>query len=241
MDAMKILEKTKERLILAEEVSLHLSLFHPKEQEFARNLLSYLTESSTLSVAQWFHMERLANQIKVLTDPSQQMTVEGNFNGTLVMLRIAGEKLKRPLIRLLSDPEEGRPQGYFFTLKFRPERPSDGVTIVVGGWSGHGQAYVAGWIRDGRFQPHARNGGAPRPVLDKIQEFSKDPAQVMKASAAALGVCGFCLQTLSDPESKARGYGPICAENYGLPWGKVTEEVREKVQKIRTMDLNELF
>lgn len=33
------------------------------------------------------------------------------------------------------------------------------------------------------------------------------------------GVCQFCARELKTEESKARGYGPTCAKNNGLPWG----------------------
>ena len=34
--------------------------------------------------------------------------------------------------------------------------------------------------------------------------------------------CVFCARNLSTAESTAVGYGPICADNYGLPWGVVS-------------------
>ena len=46
-----------------------------------------------------------------------------------------------------------------------------------------------------------------------------DPLQAAKAHAALTGECSFCGAELSDERSKSVGYGPVCAENYGLPWG----------------------
>ena len=37
-----------------------------------------------------------------------------------------------------------------------------------------------------------------------------------------LGVCQFCGRELVNPESRTLGYGPVCAERYGLPWGHAT-------------------
>ena len=44
-----------------------------------------------------------------------------------------------------------------------------------------------------------------------------------KAHSVASGTCMFCDRVLDDPRSNPAaggvGYGPKCAENYGLPWG----------------------
>ena len=41
--------------------------------------------------------------------------------------------------------------------------------------------------------------------------------------SAQSGVCMFCSKVLDDPRSNPNiggaGYGPVCAKNYGLPWG----------------------
>lgn len=33
------------------------------------------------------------------------------------------------------------------------------------------------------------------------------------------GVCVFCSRKLTDERSISKGYGPVCAEHNGLPWG----------------------
>ena len=40
----------------------------------------------------------------------------------------------------------------------------------------------------------------------------------------ASGRCCFCHQSLDDERSTARGYGPVCAEHFGLPWGSRPSE-----------------
>jgi hypothetical protein len=47
--------------------------------------------------------------------------------------------------------------------------------------------------------------------------------QALAAIGRRLGVCQFCGRTLMKGESKKRGYGPICARKYGLPWGEEAE------------------
>ena len=72
-------------------------------------------------------------------------------------------------------------------------------------------------------------------VIDILQEFSLDPQRVAKACAAKLGICSFCGSPLTDEISKHHGYGPVCAQNYELPWGKRTNK------PVVIVDLGALF
>ncbi len=70
-------------------------------------------------------------------------------------------------------------------------------------------------------------------VLETLQAFEDNPTGEALRQAGVIGACCFCGRTLTTDESNAVGYGPICAEGWGLPWGKVPErstttEVREQ-------------
>lgn len=45
-------------------------------------------------------------------------------------------------------------------------------------------------------------------------------AEEAKAFGDSTHHCVFCHKGLTTKESKAVGYGPVCADNYGLPWGE---------------------
>jgi hypothetical protein len=82
----------------------------------------------------------------------------------------------------------------------------------------YGQAAYYGRIdTDGTFAP----GRVPMPqdVQDLLVEFSDDPAGVAARIGKLTGSCVYCQRGLTDPRSLTEGYGPICARNYGLPWG----------------------
>ena len=69
---------------------------------------------------------------------------------------------------------------------------------------------------DGRFMA---TPDCPLDVMTALREFNADPASVATAYGRALGSCCFCGLPLTDGRSVAMGYGPVCAQNYGLPWG----------------------
>lgn len=56
-------------------------------------------------------------------------------------------------------------------------------------------------------------------IGDRIDAFGLDPAGVAAVEGREKGACCFCQQTLTDGRSLDVGYGPVCAANYGLPWG----------------------
>lgn len=90
---------------------------------------------------------------------------------------------------------------------------------IVDGWQGHGYRKFAGTIDDGMIKPYSKDRLSDD-VRMAIESLANDPVAASKAFAQKLGCCIYCGTHLSADESKNRGYGPICANHYGLPYGK---------------------
>jgi hypothetical protein len=76
----------------------------------------------------------------------------------------------------------------------------------------------------GTFEP-ARDTD---PALgDKLRAFAADPAAVAAQHGQITKSCCFCNKNLTHPASRTVGYGPDCAENFGLPWGQIADGERE--------------
>lgn len=60
-----------------------------------------------------------------------------------------------------------------------------------------------------------------REVQRYLELLVADPTREAALVGIRLGSCCFCGRALEDGRSVAMGYGPICAENYGLDWGQV--------------------
>jgi hypothetical protein len=58
-----------------------------------------------------------------------------------------------------------------------------------------------------------------REIVEVLRAFANDPAGYSGAHGRATGQCCYCGRGLTDPRSVTVGYGPICADYYGLPWG----------------------
>lgn len=55
--------------------------------------------------------------------------------------------------------------------------------------------------------------------LSLLAAFSADPEGVASKYGKMHSKCVFCMLPLNDPKSLAVGYGPVCADHYGLQWG----------------------
>lgn len=62
-------------------------------------------------------------------------------------------------------------------------------------------------------------------VLALLREFSDSPLRVARRYGQLTGNCCFCGRDLTDGRSVLKGYGPVCAEKYGLEWGTRPSEV----------------
>jgi hypothetical protein len=56
-------------------------------------------------------------------------------------------------------------------------------------------------------------------VVEDIKIFCENPKEAVIKYGRKTGNCSFCAKELTTRESVSAGYGPICADKYGLPWG----------------------
>lgn len=59
----------------------------------------------------------------------------------------------------------------------------------------------------------------------ELVAFAVDPQGFAAAYGQRFAHCCFCSKEIITNESLAVGYGPDCANNYGLPWGETVEAV----------------
>ena len=69
---------------------------------------------------------------------------------------------------------------------------------------------------DGKFYPTRHAGQS---VVALVTEFAADPEAVAGKYGRLTGGCCFCALPLKDQRSLDVGYGPICADRFGLNWG----------------------
>jgi hypothetical protein len=62
-------------------------------------------------------------------------------------------------------------------------------------------------------------GAAFPQVKALVEALAANPAAAGAQHGLATGECVFCGLALTTAESRSVGYGPVCAEKWGLPWG----------------------
>ena len=80
----------------------------------------------------------------------------------------------------------------------------------------HEDVYV-GKILNGKFMPTNRCDAS---VHEKLIAIAKDPMSEAIGHGHLHGNCSMCRKKLSDPRSMKVGYGAICADKWGFPWGE---------------------
>lgn len=142
--------------------------------------------------------QRLASRPKEVVD----------FTGLRQLFAKASAHLKRPRITLQLN---GNP----ITVKLMTTGSHVGsINLSTGSYEDgiwYGRVETDGTLTAGRSMSPA--------VRALIDELSTDPVAAAKRHAHLTGNCCFCNRRLDDERSTSAGYGPICSQNYGLPWG----------------------
>jgi hypothetical protein len=128
------------------------------------------------------------------------------FTKLVEMFDKAAEQLKSPRVLFQTDDA-----GEFMVRRAKAESRNPGHLYVVQ----NGQ-YVGKVAPNGRFWPDRECTPA---VETALVAFNRDPQKAALAYGQATGNCCFCARELTDARSVEAGYGPICAGNFGLPWG----------------------
>ena len=74
-------------------------------------------------------------------------------------------------------------------------------------------------------------------VMHYLTLVLDDPVAFAKLQGQQTGCCVFCAKELLNASSIYHGYGPICAENYGLPWGDVPPDGSKLVSKLSDVEI----
>lgn len=82
----------------------------------------------------------------------------------------------------------------------------------------------------------------PEALIQTLKEFAADPSKASGVMGKRMRACCFCGIGLTTTDSLYYGYGPICADNFGLEWGQAkshmkAEMVSDAVQEIQNVKL----
>ena len=227
-------EATAEREANMDERIVALkTIKHPTS--FVASLIRQYESKGNLSEKQWVWVEKInteeeeKNRVreaarKEREEREAKMAVIHTFNGyepVEAMMTLAADTLKKPKWTVKTH------KGNSVTLHY--DRKEEAVQV------GHGGFY--GVIKDGVF---TTNGLVMErgDVIPMMEQFKTDPSGFASYQGHLTGSCCFCARHLSDERSTSHGYGPICANRYGLVWNM---DSAKEIQAIRAATVSTVW
>jgi hypothetical protein len=180
---------------------------------FAESLLRQYAQRGNLTVRQWPHVERLCERAQrpagAPAAPVGESLPEPNADALRARLAAAAAHgLLRPMIRV-------------GTMRLSLPGPTSQYANRPVVFVRNANTY-AGRIEAGRFI--AARGALPGDTRDTVAALHSvltgDVVENLAAIGRRTGSCCFCARELTDGRSVRVGYGPVCADHYGLPWGE---------------------
>ena len=137
----------------------------------------------------------------------------GSMSGIDALFNSAAKKLQRPAIVLTAKDMDFSLR---LTITGNGSKAPGSINVTTNG--SFEQREWLGRISGGVFQPGFKAADKAEPTTALLKAFAADPAGVAAAHGKLTGACCFCNRALKDSTSVALGYGPVCADNFGLPY-----------------------
>lgn len=148
------------------------------------------------------------------------MTTATTYHRVLQHFALAAQSIKYPKATLSDIPGVG-------TLKLARagERSRTPGAIQLTDGKPYGQNRWYGRINtDGSLALSHYGERIKDELRDVLDELADDLPGYAAKRGRDTGSCVFCSSPLEDERSLHVGYGPVCAKNYGLPWGAKQDE-----------------
>jgi len=204
------MERTTEELCTALDLLAEEKRISGWDANFAASIARQRAGGKVLSYRQIEVVQRIVCRAE--SGIEEEAAELPDLSGTYAIFAHASKQLKYPKITF-RHPTLGTIR---FVMAGKRSKHPGAINVTDGGPYGDNRWY--GRIgTDGGF---TAGRAATTEVLGFLREFSVDPAGIAAAYGKESGSCCFCDRHLTDARSCVVGYGPVCANRYGLSWGK---------------------
>jgi hypothetical protein len=191
----------------------------PSSRSFAENLIAGFDKFGSLTPKQAPWVGKLLARAAQPKQAAASAAI-GNLSAILALFGKAKQHLKFPAIVLGVPGHAERP--IRINVAGEKAKVPGSLTVVEGekdDATGE-RAWLGRVLLDGTFQPSRNLDGDYRAAVEaRLVAFAADPSKVGGEDGRLHGRCCFCRQALRDERSTLVGYGRICADHFGLPWG----------------------
>jgi hypothetical protein len=194
----------------AAQLEAALSQLSEKDQSFAKSLLAGFKKykSFTLKQQQW-----VDTLVQRATEPKPEplMGAVGDYSGVFNLFEVAKKSQKFPKLHL----QVADHMPVVLSVAGPNSQYQGQINVTDGGPYGQNKWY--GRVdRDGNWTVCRKEYPEIGDVAKLLLELGKDPAAAASQYGKMTGYCCFCHRPLSDEKSVAVGYGPVCADKWGL-------------------------
>jgi hypothetical protein len=191
-----------------EQLKNALPKLSDKDRAFASSMLSNASKYGGFTPKQEHWVDVLIMRAEVPED--HPVGDVGNFSGVYDLFKAAKQHQRFPKLNLqLADHLP-------VVLSLAGERSkAPGVVNVTDGGPYGSNKWYGRVYPDGRWEP-GRDYDELGDVAKLLKDLASDPLGVAGKYGKLTGYCCFCHRALKDEQSVAAGYGPVCAEHWGL-------------------------
>jgi hypothetical protein len=201
--------------VQVEELGNALTALPERDRPFAQKLCDQFWQRG-LSDKQAYWVGEMLTRAQNPDAGKPATTDVGSVKGVVELLERTAKHLKFPAVVVRANGRDIR----LNIAGAKSKAPgSINVTSAVGGYGS--REWYGRVTRDGQFEPSRKHDAATlTAVAAAVKAMAIDPAKAAAEYGHLTGCCCFCGIALTDERSTQIGYGPSCAKNYGLPWGK---------------------
>ena len=196
--------------LYALDLQEHMHLLSEKDRSFAQSLIDGFYKYGRFSDRQEPWVIKLIDRAKRESRESGQPKQSLDLTKINEMFDTAkGNGLKRMSLRFLDEA------GAQFSVSPAAATSRNAGMLYV---KSADDGYLGKIDQQGVFHGAWNTAGdATTKAQAALVEFSRDPVGKSKLYGKLTNSCCYCGKELNDPRSVMAGYGPICADNWGLP------------------------
>jgi hypothetical protein len=184
-----------------------------KDRDFARSLVSAQRNRGSLSDKQMHWYRVLLDRAN---NPRAEAAQIGNVKGVIALFDRARRHLKYPKIVLQIDGQHVR-----LSVAGTASKYCGSINIDDGGNDFCSRTWFGRVTPEGVFAPGGKTTPRMASELTRVlTQLAQAPAAVAAEHGRLTGHCCFGNRHLQDERSTAVGYGPVCADHFGVPWGE---------------------